>query len=321
MKGQLKYLLFAGVMSTVLLIGTNGYTQISNKSVDQKAAFTILANDSLEVTVQADLNKLKQPISYSSLIETPVCDDSLCHLVQIKLVWDLLGNFHRYEVPEDRPLTKFDHEEFTQKDHEKLYTILANTESPLRDYRKSDLIDHRVEIKSEIADAVSGATNATIKDDVIEGALYSTYTLWHIVNGNIAKEIHKRTETSLTPQLLKQMLHSESHHEQFYALTKLDVNDVSNSDLLLELILSGKAYVPLFAVQKLPVESWNSEKYQKQLFSALPELSFELQNEIINKLPDLTLSRAATLILENNLKDLKEQQQMKVRKVIQHPGN
>lgn len=321
MKGQLKYLLFSGVMSTVLLIGTNGYTQNSNKSADQKAAFIILANDSLEVTVQADLNTLKQPISYSSLIETPVCDDSLCHLVQIKLVWDLLGNFHRYEVPEDRPLTKFDHEEFTQKDHEKLYTILANTESPLRDYRKSDLIDHRVEIKSEIADAVSGATNATIKDDVIEGALYSTYTLWHIVNGNIAKEIRKRTETSLTPQILKQMLHSESHHEQFYALMKLDVNDASNSDLLLNLILKGKLYVPLFAVQKLPIERWNSLEYQKQLFSALPEFSFELQNEIINKLTEITISPQAKSVLEENMKKLNNQQQMKIKKVIQQLEN
>ncbi len=319
MAGQLKHGVFGNLISALLLIATSGHTQDMNKPVGTEYAFTVLTEDSLEIRVQADLNALQRPVSYSSLIETPVCDDSLCHLVLIHLYWDLLGNFYRYEVPEDRPLTKFDHEEFTQKDHDKLYEILANTESPLRDYRKTDLIDHSVELKSEVADAVSGATNTTIKDDVIEGALYSTYTLWHIVNGSIAREILKRTEASVTPQLLSHMLHSDSHHEQFYALTRLDANDMTNSPVLLELILKGKAYVPLFAVQKLPAESWNSREYQEKLFSALPVMSFELQNEIINKLSGVKLSPAATAILKDNMNRLTEQQRLKITKVIQHP--
>lgn len=315
MKGRLKYFIFAGLIWLALLTVNKGNAQQVNSPVDE-TAFVMLINDSLEVTVQAELNSHKLPTSYASLVETPVCEDSLCHLVQIKLYWDLLGNFLKYEVPEDRPLTKFDHDEFTPKDHEKLYEILSNTESPLRDYRKNDLIDHSIELKSEVADAVSGATNATIKDDVIEGALYSTYTLWHIVNGNIAKEIRKRTEASVSPTLLNMMLHSESHHEQFYALTRLDSNNLSNSEVLLELILQGKAYVPLFAVQKLPAASWNSADYQIKLFSALSQMSFELQNEIINKLPEIKISSEASTILESNLKHFTVQQQMKIKKVI-----
>lgn len=305
------------VISVLLFTAFDGNAQDINKIVSKDYAFTTFSQDSVEIRMQVNLNAQQQPINYSSWIETPVCADSLCHLVLIHLYWDILGNFYKYELPADRPLTKFDHEEFTRKDHDKLYEILANTESPLRDYKKDDLIDQNVKLKSEVADAVSGATNAGIKEDIIEGALYSTYTLWHIVNGPIAREILKRTESGITPQILNKMLHSDSHQEQFYALTRLDSDQLSNSQVLLELILKGKAYVPLFAVQKLQAASWNLPEYQEKLLSALPAMSFELQNEIINKLSSLKLTPTALAILKAKMKLLTSQQQQKIIKLIQ----
>src|SRR3546814_8890384 len=65
------------------------------------------------------------PEAYTSSITTPVCDDSLCALMHIRIYWDLLGNYAGSDTVAGEPLTKNDHLNFMQDDYIKLHKLLS----------------------------------------------------------------------------------------------------------------------------------------------------------------------------------------------------
>src|SRR5690606_28328184 len=184
--------------------------------------------------------------------ETPVCKEGLCYLMVIDIYWDLLGNFLKYELPEEHPLTKFDHVEFSGEDHEKMCEILSNKDSFLRFYALENLIDTTVQKSSTVVDGVSGATHKSIQNEVVGGAVYSTYVLWHIVNGPIAKKILDHTESQFTEAMLLELLRSDNYHYQYYALNRIPEADSQEYlPSIIRLISDGIAYVPYFAIEKI----------------------------------------------------------------------
>src|SRR5690606_22001894 len=174
-------------------------------------AFEVGINDSTSIQIDLQYNGNGLPEQYTSHIETPVCKDGLCYLMVIDIYWDILGNFLKYEVPENLPLTKFDHVEFTEKDHLKMKEILSNRDSFLRFYTLENLIDTTAQRSSTVVDGVSGATHKSIQNDVVGGAVFSTYVLWHIVNGPVAAKILKHTEDRLNDSLMIQLLESSNY--------------------------------------------------------------------------------------------------------------
>ena len=127
-----------------------------------KPVFTVYSKDSIPWQIDLICDSAGVPDSYYSDLKTPVCEDSLCRVVFIDLYWDVLGNFMKYEVPPDMPLTKFDHLEFTPEDYQKLNEILADKQSLLGRYKAEDLIDKNTKRVSETVDAVTGATKTTV---------------------------------------------------------------------------------------------------------------------------------------------------------------
>src|SRR5690606_18546747 len=149
-----------------------------------------------------------------------------CYLMVIDIYWDLLGNFKKYELQEDQPLTKFDHVEFTDEDHKKMREILSNRDSFLRFYALENLIDPNEQRESDVVDGVSGATHKSIQNEVVSGAVYSTYVLWHIVNGPIAQRILEHTESRFTDAMMVQLLRSDNYHYQYYALNRISEDEI-----------------------------------------------------------------------------------------------
>lgn len=273
----------------------------------------VYLEDSVQVSVDLVFAENNQPDYYQSHVETTVCKDSLCYLVEIDLFWDLLGNFKNYQLPPEAPLTKFDHEEFDAADHKKLKKILANKTSLLRDYDMKSLVDNSVKRTSTVVDATTGATSASIKDEVVGGALYTTHRLWHIVNGEIARKILQHTEASFNDTLLLQMLRSDDYHYQYYALNKIPTEATEKYlPELMRLVASGDEYVPFFAVEKLPAYVWKDSDYQQKLIGMLGSLNFEMQNEIINRFKGVSLSTEAARQLTEFLPKLTGQQKAKV---------
>ena len=284
-----------------------------SESVRKEEAFVVFLEDSVQVAVDLVFTNNDLPNYYQSQVKTPVCKDSLCYLVEIDLYWDLLGNFKNYRLPPEAPLTKFDHEEFDAADHGKLKKILANKTSLLRDYDMKSLVDNSVKRSSAVVDATTGATNASIKDEVVGGALYTTHKLWHIVNGEASQKILQHTQGMFNDTLLVQMLRSDEYHYQYYALTKIPA-EATDKYLpeLMRLVASGDEYVPFFAVEKLPAHVWKDSEYQKKLIDMIGNLNFEMQNEIINRLKGIRLKNEALGQLTNILPKLTEQQKVKV---------
>ncbi|WP_247235655.1 hypothetical protein [Telluribacter sp. SYSU D00476] len=303
-----KLLLIVGILMTAM-----AFLPGSKDTVRKEKAFEAFIGDSIQIQVDMAYSPSGKPHYYTSHVRTPVCKDTLCYLVVIDLYWDLLGNFQKYEVPSDKPLTKFDHDPFTEEDHKKLSAILANKTSLLRDYDMKALVDDQVKRSSSVVDATTGATSTTIRDEVVGGALYTTHTLWHIVNGPVARQILEHTEARFTDSLLVQMLRSDQFQYQFYALNRIP-SGAMNTYLphLVRLVEAGDSYVPYFAIEKLPGEVWKQARWQKELASLVGRVDFEMQNELLNKLKEVPLQAATLDALTQHTKKLTDQQVIRV---------
>lgn len=285
-------------------------------------AFDAPINDSTSIQIDLHYDSNRMPHQYGSHVVTPVCKDGQCYLMVIDIYWDLLGNFKKYELKEDQPLTKFDHVPFSEADHEKMRGILSNKDSFLRFYALDNLIDPNEKRESHVVDGVSGATHKSIQNEVVGGAVYSTYVLWHIVNGPIAKKILDHTESRFTEAMLLELLRSDNYHYQYYALNRIPEADSEEYlPSIIRLISKGIAYVPYFAIEKIPAGSWQSPTVQLQIISLLDELDFEMQNEILNRTNSITLHPDACDVLIAALPKLKDQQLVKALRILKQNKN
>jgi|GEM_PF-1895819 len=154
----------------------------------------------------------EMPTHYVSRIFTPVCETGECKPVYINIYWDLMGNFSRFDFPKDEILTKLDHVPFTEDDYILLNEILrgadprysqvkhsspspslsANEDEPNKSSPAPAAAAAVMLAKTQMVDAVSGATLAPQQDKFVPGALYTTYTLWGLAND------HRRLMESYT---------------------------------------------------------------------------------------------------------------------------
>lgn len=303
-----------------ILAGSSCLGQDEGSQNRREKAFVEQINDSTRVEVYLQYNERGLPDFYFAHVKTAVCEHGLCRLLVIDVFWDLLGNFLKYELPPGESLTKLDHLEFSKEDHEQLYSILADRGSILRDYPVEDLIVHRPPVKSrKDVDAVSAATRVEVKDAVVSGAVYSTYTLWHIVNGPISSRIEEFSRPMLTEEMVMRMLYSGNFYYQFFALNYKPVRDPAKfADGVVHLIRNGISYIPYFAIEALPQTCWENEKYQICLLEHFSGADFELQNAMLAKITDIKLCTQALDFLVLGLKDITENQMIKVFEVIRY---
>ena len=293
------------------------FSQDNDRSNQVEKAFDVQINDSTFIQIDLQYNGKSLPERYVSHVETPVCKDGLCYLMVIDIYWDVLGNFLTYDVPENLPLTKFDHVEFTAEDHLKMKEILSNKDSFLRFYALENLIDTTAQRSSTVVDGVSGATHKSIQNDVVGGAVFSTYVLWHIVNGPVAGKILKHTEDRLSDSLMIQLLESSNYHYQYYALNRIsEENSMEYLPYIIRLVSNGHAYVPFFAIERIPAEVWKSPEGQVQIINLIGKIGFEMQNELLNRIQGFTLSEEATDVLVSNLDKLSDGQLIKVLNIL-----
>jgi hypothetical protein len=146
-------------------------------------------NHGQKISNTIQLTNFHAPAKYETSLNIPVCDDNLYANVVVKKYWDLAGKYSGFDTLEVKPLTKFDHRQFSSSEYKKLDEILADKNSILRVLAKDELTYKNIELKSETVDAVTGATPTSVKEQVVEGAVYSVYTLWHFVNGSVKDSI------------------------------------------------------------------------------------------------------------------------------------
>ncbi len=231
-----------------LLIGTSNPARQGDKLV-----FTYQTDRGVDAHIYLAQANDSLPDYYYCDLKTPICLENLCNPVEIRLEWDLIGNFRNYREVAGKEITKFDHEPFEEKDHVQLKKILSDRESMLLDYRMEDLVDTTVKVYSAEIDGLTAATSSTFSDKLVPGAIYTCYTLWHLVNGEIADRIRSNTRALLNTRLKKKMLVSGVTNYQDYILDGIRPadSDVFAPDLI---TLAGdkNRFIAIKAIRKLP---------------------------------------------------------------------
>ena len=156
------------------------------------------------------------PVGYAMSLVTHVCNDNQCLPVEVTIHWNAVGYFERLEYPPDKPLTKKDHVPFTDQDYAKLDRILKDRTSLLGSWQIS-FLEKPVEARDGV-DAVTAPTPTTVKDSVIEDAAFTSWSLWHWVNGEIVPKLERITGESCTPDYLNHLLVSEDRRFADFAL-------------------------------------------------------------------------------------------------------
>jgi hypothetical protein len=281
-------------------------------------AFVADINDSIQAEVNVLYDLSGEPDAYVSHIRTPVCEEGLCKLMDIIVYWDLLGNFLKYDFSPGETLTKLDHQEFSKEDHEHLQKILSDKGSILRDYPAGDLLDRRMgPAKTDKVDAVTSATRADIKESVVSGAAYSTYVLWHIVNGPIALRIQEYSKPFLSRERINKMFYSPNFYYQYYALTSIPAEDsLKYLDEVIHLVKHGSSYIPYFAIDKVSASAWALDSVQRSMLKFLASADFELQNFILSRIEEVKVSSAALDMLVSDLDRLRDSQVVKALAIV-----
>ena len=192
------------------------------------------------------------PCEYSLSLQAEVCLGQVCNRVDATLFWDALGRFQRLEVPLGVPLTKLDHIPFGKKDSIRLDEILKDTGSILGNYPVGFF--QGSEFRSDQVDGVSAATPIAVRNAVVEGAAYTTWVLWHWVNGEVVNELHALTALHATSGYLESCLLSGDPGFVRFALEYILENamqDLQYRDACFQILETGKRDNCRFALQYL----------------------------------------------------------------------
>ncbi|RRB07773.1 hypothetical protein [Larkinella rosea] len=250
--------------------------------------FTIIENDTTTYILKLAFDDAGHPAYFFRNIFTPVCLTGECKPVYINFYWDLVGNYLRYDFPPGEVLTKMDHKEFKQEDYDKLQDILSRPNSLLKDVAMNDLVGKGTENLADSVDAKAGATLKTVKNEVIDGAVYTCYTLWHIANGYVIDEIRRIMETYRDESLLHRFLSSTNHYYQYWAMERVidqngNLDATFNADV--QKIMRGtNVYTARFALQRIADPYFFDSNRQLWLWETFRKAPYPIQIVILKKL-------------------------------------
>lgn len=251
-----------GVSLLLLLFILPVTSFIPNQSV--KPGFSFLTQDSVQVDVFNYFDNDSVLNGYKALVYTPICEKEDCYAVDLVFYWDVLGNFEKFELVPGRPLTKKEHEPFTKEDYQKLQFLLKKKHVSFSELKKEDLI----QVSEDSIDGYTGATISAVKDEVIDGAVYSCYTLWHIANGAVKDSIHKSTARQLDKKLVQKLVFSDDVEANYFLINHFRTKDFrSYSDEVLTMLRKNSGYFSKIAIEKFPVELISSRSFQDSLSS------------------------------------------------------
>jgi len=254
--------------------------------------------------VYSDINNY--PVKYSRKIVVGVCVASECRMVKIELFWNITGRYLGFELPAGEFLSKTEHNPFNEVEYDRLHSLLADPLSALANYSLNELVPVTDSSKIYI-DAVSSATISAVLDYIVEGAVYTTYTLWHIVYGATKREIEKLTTTKLNSKLVLKILKSNNIDDEIWVL-----NHISNSvkitpelqNKLMEIISGSDIYL---AERSLNAFKHNTltDSVQFELINIFNNTGFLLKRLIIGKLKQASeLSSEVATIFSSQIKTM-----------------
>ncbi|WP_428656128.1 hypothetical protein [Runella sp.] len=282
----------AGTLCVLLSVTTTVFAQTPAKAKE----YTVTINDTTEYTLQLAFDDAGQPLYFFSNLFTPVCLTGECKPVYINFYWDLLGNYTRFDFPRGAVLTRMDHKPFKPEDYEKLQDILANKNSLLKEVSMEDLVGKGTENLADSVDAKAGATLKTVKNEVIDGAVYTCYTLWHIAHGKVVPEMQRITESFKTDALLHRFLTDNNHYYQYWAMERvMNAEGIVAADFqsdIQQVMRSKNIFAARYALQKVNKAFFANAARQQWLWETYQSAAYPLQVVILKKMMALPLTES-----------------------------
>lgn len=249
---------------------------------------TFYSKDSLrEETLMLAQDSFRNPIYFMTNLKTPVCADGVCKLAYIKLYWDLLGNYIGYDQHPEFPLTKFDHDVFTHSDYQKLHSLLSDPYSTLERRKMEDLVVKKPieDDLNKYVDGVSSATISEIKESVVDGALYTCYTLWHIANGELKQRISSEMSQFRKEYITQAFLYSDYKPYQAFILKKIDPSEFyTHQERIFEIFKSSEPITKAYILKKLPDSFLSDRKRTSAYYELFNLLDINTQTRLIEML-------------------------------------
>lgn len=161
------------------------------------------------------------PVEYYMDVESVICLEKVCKVIPVRIFWNNIGVYQRYEMEKGATLEKYEDDIFTPYDYKKLNSILANVDSPFKEVYIDEILTVVDEL-SEDVDAISGATALELDEkDTVPGAALTCFTLWHWANGEIVSIIKNITGDAVSKQQLKAFLQDNDNSYYYLVLEQL----------------------------------------------------------------------------------------------------
>lgn len=261
------------------------------------------AGYTLYLVVDANL-----PVGYYRKVFTEVCASNSCVPISITLYWDLLGRYAHYRLPPEEKLTKRDHVPFEPADYKKLHEILKNDRSILNDLDVKTIAETSAENSPSI-NAITGATPKTLDQEVIAGALYTCYTLWHQAHGSIREDVQGVTRTLINDALLRNFLSGENYRYRTWAVDWV----FKHSELvdrflpeLLELLKGENYFAAQHVMKEIPTATLQSETIQQELYPVYRGGMYGLKLMVLERMQEVALTEALLIDLAGELQSSNE---------------
>ena len=157
--------------------------------------------------------------------------------------------------------------------------------------------------KASSVDAVTGATQESIRNSVVEGAAYSSFVLWQFVYGQVKDSIRTYTRSIYSENIAKQLLNSNNYETQMFALKQMTNDDYEAFlPLLFQMIKRSVPFVRSYIISHLPLSLLDNEQ-KRNLISLFPELDINSKTIFIDRFisgPDSIIGSGHQIELKMN---------------------
>ena len=173
------------------------------------------------------------PKAYFMDVGSVVCKDAKCETVTVRIHFDPLGSYERYELPSGGNLTKLGHKPFSRADHDKLHQILSDPYSQLKSIGLNEItVPKSSAATGNPVDAISAPTMLSKQSTVVVGAAYTCCTLWHWSHGKVCDVIRDMTVQASDKQDFVRYLESDKDEYGTFALEQLRTQNLFDPQII-----------------------------------------------------------------------------------------
>lgn len=244
--------------------------------------------------------KSNLPVSYYMDVESVICYENLCKIVPVRIIWNTIGEYQKYELAKGVALEKYEGEPYTEEDYNKTQKILLDGDSPFKSIRIDEIL---TTVKShDIVDAVAGETLLELnEEDTVDGASLTCYTLWHWAHGAVVDKIRDITAANFSSKEYVAYLNSGNLQKQLFAIIQLENQKVYTKNVVEAVKKQTLVNDQLIRSSVQYLEKSNSSVYLSTLKTFVTKGNSKFKITMLNSLLHSNLELTSTYLADISL--------------------